>query len=95
MKLKILTFAALATVTTVVALASCGQNSASYGSMEKHYSGSLKAGYTSLANTNENGKLDAANSTYTVAGKTIKTYPVLKTVYQTETSNDQLNYLTN
>lgn len=95
MKLKKLTFAALATVASVITLASCNQNSVSYGSMEKHYSGSLKAGYTSLANTNENGKLDVANSTYTVAGKTIKTSPVLKTVYQTETSNDQFNYLTN
>jgi hypothetical protein len=81
MKLKKLTFAALATVASVITLASCNQNSVSYGSMEKHYSGSLKAGYTSLANTNENGKLDVANSTYTVAGKTIKTSPVLKTVY--------------
>lgn len=95
MKLKKLTFAALATAATVLTLASCNQNTVTYGSMEKHYSGTLKDGYTSLANTNENGKLDVANSTYTVAGKTIKTTPILKTVYQTETSDAQFNYLIN
>lgn len=94
MKLKKFAVAALVAA-TVVTLASCKQEKVTYGSMETHYSGTLKSGFTSLANENENGALDVENNTYTVAGKTVKTKPVYKTFYQTETSNDKFNYLTN
>jgi len=74
--------------------------------MDTHYSGTLKDGFTSLANKNENGELtfqrndkgeitDNTKATYTVAGKTINVTPVYKTTYTNETSNDQFNYLTN
>ena len=105
MKIKKIALAALAAA-TVVTLASCGGETVTFGSMDTHYSGTLKAGFTSLANKNENGELtfqrndkgeitDNTKATYTVAGKTVNVKPVYRTFYQTETSNDQFNYLTN
>ena len=105
MKIKKIALAALAAA-TVVTLASCGGETVTFGSMDTHYSGTLKDGFTSLANKNENGELtfqrndkgeitDNTKATYTVAGKTINVTPVYKTTYTNETSNDQFNYLTN
>ena len=54
----------------------------------------LKEGFTSLANENANGAIDA-NGNYEVAGQKIKTKDVYKTYYTTEIDKDKLNYLCN
>lgn len=56
--------------------------------------GTLAAGFTSLANTNANGAIDA-DGYYTAGGLKFKVKDELNTTYVTEPTKDLFNYLTN
>lgn len=54
----------------------------------------LASGFTSLANTNANGEIDAEGY-YTVGTQKFKTVDTFKTIYQTEPTDALFNYLVN
>lgn len=56
--------------------------------------GTLKAGFTSLANQNANAPLNA-DGTYVAGGKTFRVKDVFRTTYATEPIEDLYNYLCN
>lgn len=56
--------------------------------------GTLAEGYTSLANQNANGEIDAEGY-YSIAGLKLKTKDSYKTTYTTEPTNEKFNYLIN
>ena len=96
MKMKKLVLA-VSSLLAVSALASCS-GGIDADLVDQDYelgaAGTLADGFTSLANQNSNGAIDA-DGYYTAGGLKFKTKDLYKTTYVTEPTKDLFNYLTN
>lgn len=98
MKLRKIALASLAGL-AVLSVASCKKDKDwvddnTFTQYDANSNPTIDAGYTSLANLNQNGAIDA-DGYYEVGGKKIKTKSEYKDTYATEINKAMLNYLTN